>query len=169
MIDIQKDAIVIMAEALEAIGDPFAIFGFSSEGRFRVNLYAVKTFQEPYSDQVRFRIGNIEPKKLTRLGAVIRHGTFQLSTAPSPVRILIIFTDGKPFDRGYGNLNYAVADTMKAVRETKKDGVHPFLITSDTDSSGYLDKIIPESQRLVLQHPAQLPSLMPQIYKRLTL
>jgi nitric oxide reductase NorD protein len=158
-----------MAEALEAIQDPFAIFGFSSEGRFRINLYAVKTFQEPYSEQVRFRIGNIEPKKLTRLGAVIRHGIFQLGTVPTAVKLLIIFTDGKPFDLEYGNLNYAMSDTMKAVQEAKKYGIHPFLITSDTDSKGYLDKIIPESRRLILQHPFQLPALMPRIYRRLTL
>lgn len=169
MIDIQKDAILIMAEALDAIGDPFAIFGFSSEGRFRVNLYAVKRFDEPYGEPVGFRIGRMAPERYTRMGAVIRHGIGQLSVLPAATKILMVFTDGKPFDLEYGGTAYALADTMKAFKEAGKQGVHPFCITTDAENGHYLDRIIRRSRRLVLCNPAQLPALMPRIYRRLTL
>ena len=64
VIDIQKEAMVLMAEALDALEDPYAIYGFSSEGRFRVDLFGVKDFTEPYSDSVRYRLGKLVRKHL---------------------------------------------------------------------------------------------------------
>ena len=42
IIDIEKEALVIMAAALEEIGDTYAIYGFSGQGRHNVEFYPVK-------------------------------------------------------------------------------------------------------------------------------
>ncbi|HEX8688344.1 MAG TPA: hypothetical protein VF654_17655, partial [Pyrinomonadaceae bacterium] len=48
IIEVEKEGLVLMSEALEAVGDPYSIYGFTSEGRRNVKFYVVKDFGEPY-------------------------------------------------------------------------------------------------------------------------
>lgn len=168
VIDIQKEAMVIMAEALEALGDPYAIYGFSTEGRFRVDLFTVKDFEDDYDDKARYRLGNLQPQGLTRMGTVIRHGATKLDDLSSAVKILVVLTDGRPYDMEYGNLEYAIADTKKAVQEVRSKNIHPFIITSDQQGSDYLKMISPQTECIILPRVELLPTLMPALYRRLT-
>ena len=68
VIDIEKEAMALMAEALDTLGDTFAIFGFSSEGRFRVDLFTVKEFGEEYGERAQYRLGNLEPREFDASG-----------------------------------------------------------------------------------------------------
>ena len=160
---------VLMAEALDALDDPYAIYGFSSEGRFRVDLFNVKDFGEPYDTTVQYRLGNLEPMELTRMGAVIRHATHKLDRIQTAVKLMVILTDGRPYDFEYGNLNYAISDTKKAIQEARQKRIHPFIITSDKKGSEYLKKIAPQTQSIVLSKVELLPTMLPAIYKRLTM
>ena len=81
IIEIEKEGLVLMSEALEAVGDVYAIHGFTSEGRRNVKFYVVKDFAERYSDEVKQRIGGITYQNNTRLGAAIRHATAKLHQA----------------------------------------------------------------------------------------
>ncbi len=168
VIDIQKEAMVLMAEALEALGDPFAILGFSTDGRFRNDLFLVKDFGEEYGEKVRNWLGNLEPLNQTRLGAVLRHGLYKLEGIPALIKLMIILTDGRPYDVDYGSLEYAIADTKKAMQEVRSRGIHPFIITSDKKGASYLKEISPQTQSIILQHVESLPVLLPALYKRLT-
>ncbi|WP_022668110.1 nitric oxide reductase activation protein NorD [Desulfospira joergensenii] len=168
VIDIQKEAMAIMAEALEALGDPYAIYGFSTEGRFRVDLFRVKNFKDPYDETVQYRLGNLEPHGLTRMGAVVRHATHKLEEVTTAVKILVILTDGRPYDLEYGHLEYAISDTKKAFQEARSKNIHPFIITSDQKGSDYLRMISPQTESIVLQKIELLPTLLPALYRRLT-
>jgi nitric oxide reductase activation protein len=168
IIDIQKEAMVIMAEALEALGDPYAIYGFSSEGRFRVDMFNVKDFNEPYDEKVQYRLGNLEPLGLTRLGAVVRHSTAKLEDVDAVIKLLVILTDGRPYDMEYGNLEYAISDTKKAIQKARSKNIHPFIITSDQKGSDYLQMISPQTECVILPKVELLPTLLPALYRRLT-
>lgn len=168
VIDIQKEAVVLMAEALESLADPYAIYGFTSEGRFRVDMLSVKEFAEPYSEQVRNRIGNLKPKGLTRMGAVIRHAIYKLDGIDAIVKLLVVLTDGRPYDLEYGNFDYAIADTKNAFQEARTHRIHPFIITSDKKGASYLKEISSQTQSIILQDVGLLPQMLPAIYKRLT-
>ena len=169
VIDIQKEAMVLMAEALDALEDPFAIYGFSSEGRFRVDMFSVKEFSETYDDTVRYRLGNLEPLGLTRMGAVLRHASYKLNKVPAAIKLMIILTDGRPYDMEYGDLDYAIADTKKAIQEARRQQLNPFIITSDKKGEEYLRRISLQTGSLILQNVENLPRLLPAIYKRLTM
>jgi nitric oxide reductase NorD protein len=169
VLDIQKEAMVLMAEALDSLGDPYAVFGFSSDGRFRVDMFNVKDFNETYGDRVRNRIGNLEPLGLTRMGAVVRHAVHRLEGVGAAIKLMVILTDGRPYDLEYGNLEYAVADTRKAIHEVRLKRIHPFIITSDKKSTEYLKRIAPQTMSIILPKVEMLPRLLPAIYKRLTL
>ncbi len=168
VIDIQKEAMVIMAEALDVLGDPYAIYGFSSEGRFRVDMFNVKDFNEEYDEKVQYRLGNLQPLGLTRMGTVVRHATYKLDEVPAAIKLLVILTDGRPYDMEYGNLEYAISDTKKAIQEARNKNIHPFIITSDKKGSDYLQMISPQTECVILPKVELLPTLLPALYRRLT-
>ena len=168
VIDIEKEAMALMAEALDSLGDAFAIFGFCSEGRFRVDLFSVKEFGEEYGERAQHRLGNLEPRELTRLGAVIRHGIYKLDNTPATIKLMVILTDGRPYDLDYGSMDYALADTRKALQEARKQRIHPFIITSDKKGAYYLRQISPQTQSIILPNVELLPAMLPNLYKRLT-
>ncbi|MFC1833470.1 nitric oxide reductase activation protein NorD [Thermodesulfobacteriota bacterium] len=168
VIDLEKEAMTIMAEALDSLGDRFAIYGFSSEGRFRVDLFSVKSFQESYDETVRYRLGSLEPKNLTRLGAVIRHAIHKLHREEAVVKLMVILTDGRPYDLEYGNLDYAAQDSGRAIREARQHGIHPFIITTDKKGSDYLKQICSQTQSIIVPRVEVLPMVLPALYKRLT-
>jgi hypothetical protein len=168
VIDIQKEAMVLMAEALDSLGDPYSIFGFSTEGRYRVDMFVVKDFSEAYGETVKYRLGNLEPKGLTRLGAVIRHAAYKLDTLPAAIKLMIILTDGRPYDLEYGDVNYAIEDTKKAIQEARSRKINPFIITSDKKGADYLKRISPQMQSIILPKVELLPTVLPAMYKRLT-
>jgi len=96
-----------MSEALEAVGDTYSINGFTSEGRRNVKFYVVKDFDEKYSDEVKRRIGGITYQNNTRLGAAIRHASAKLAKQDARTRLLIVLSDGRPYDHDYGDARYA--------------------------------------------------------------
>src|SRR6185503_7172512 len=73
IIDVTKETLVVMVEALEEIGDAYAIYGFSGHGRENVEVYRVKSFSESLNSTVKGRLGAIEPKRSTRMGSALRH------------------------------------------------------------------------------------------------
>ena len=84
IIEIEKEGLVLMSEALEAVGDVYSINGFTSEGRRNVKFYVVKDFGEKYSEEIERRIGGITFQNNTRLGAAIRHAVGQTAEAGGP-------------------------------------------------------------------------------------
>ncbi|MEJ7698386.1 MAG: VWA domain-containing protein [Pyrinomonadaceae bacterium] len=98
IIEIEKEGLVLMSEALEAVGDVYSINGFTSEGRRNVKFYVVKDFNEKYSEEIERRIGGITFQNNTRLGAAIRHASAKLLRQESRTKLLIILTDGRPYD-----------------------------------------------------------------------
>ena len=128
IIEIEKEGLVLMSEALEAVGDVYSINGFTSEGRRNVKFYVVKDFAEKYSDEdTEKRIGGITFQNNTRLGAAIRHAAQKLLSQESRTKLLIILTDGRPYDHDYGDARYAREDVREALTEAKTIGHHAFL------------------------------------------
>ena len=168
IIEIEKEGLVLMSEALEAVGDTYSINGFTSEGRRNVKFYVVKDFDEKYSDEVRQRIGGITFQNNTRLGAAIRHATAKLAKQEARTRLLIVLSDGRPYDHDYGDARYAREDTREALRQAKNQGITPFCITIDRESEAELRDLYGEIGYTIIDDVLSLPERMPGIYRRLT-
>ena len=168
IIEIEKEGLVLMSEALEAVGDSYSINGFTSEGRRNVKFYVVKDFNEHYSDEVMRRIGGISYQNNTRLGAAIRHAAARLSLQDARTRLLIVLSDGRPYDHDYGDARYAREDTREALRQVRLDGITPFCITIDRDSEAELRDLYGEVGYTIIDDVLTLPERMPAIYRRLT-
>lgn len=183
ILDVEKESVAIMAEALEVLGDKYAIYGFNSEGRERVNFYIVKEFFEDYSLEVKQRFGGLKGGGQTRMGAAVRHAVKKLEKVEASVRLLIFLSDGRPYDTDYcaefgpGNfpdwlkhddLLYAQEDTRMAIGEAKMKLITPFCITVDRKGKEYLEKILGTAGYVVIDNVDLLPVKLPEIYKRLT-
>jgi hypothetical protein len=171
IIDIAKDALVIMASALEEIGDTYAIYGFSGQGRDRVEVYPVKTFGERLSPAVKGKLGGIEPKGSTRMGTALRHATTLMRDLSAPSQHLVLLSDGFPQDLDYGDDRqshvYGIRDTATALRETRAAGIKPFCITVDLAGHDYLREMCDPETYVVIERVADLPRELPRIYQRL--
>jgi hypothetical protein len=171
IIDIAKSALVIMAAALEEIGDTFAVYGFSGQGRDRVEVYPVKRFGERLTPTVKGRLGGIEPKGSTRMGTALRHATALMRGLTAPSQHLVLISDGFPQDLDYGQDRqshvYGIRDTATALRETQAAGIRPFCITVDLAGHDYLREMCDPDAYLVIERVADLPRELPRIYQRL--
>ena len=167
--DCEREALVLLCEALEVLGDRYAIYGFSGITHKRCEVYRVKRFGEPYDELVRQRIAGIQPLDYTRMGAAIRHLTGILAAEEARARLLVTLSDGKPddFSDGYRG-EYGIEDTRQALIEAKRAGIHPFCITIDRQAGGYLPRMYGAVNYTVVADVARLPLKLADLYRRLT-
>jgi len=167
--DCERHALVLLCEALEVLGDRYAIYGFSGLTRKRCEVYRVKRFDEPYDHAVRERIAGIQALDYTRMGAAIRHLSGILARQPARTRLLLTLSDGKPddFSDGYRG-EYGIEDTRQALIEARRAGIHPFCITIDREASDYLPHMYGAANYTVVADVARLPTRLAELYRRLT-
>jgi nitric oxide reductase NorD protein len=163
-----KEALILMGEALEVLGDRYAISGFSGMRRTRSDFYRIKDFAENYNEEIKGRIAAITPQEYTRMGPPVRHATKMLREVDAKVRLLIILADGKPEDYDDYKGEYAIEDTRHALIEAKAAGIHPFCITIDQQDHDYNAHMYGEVNYIFLDRVSDLPLRMPAIYRNLT-
>ena len=171
IIDLEKESTVLIVEALEAIGDAYGIYAFSGYGRDNVEFHTIKDLDETFNEKVRRRIAKIEPIRSTRMGPAIRHTVTKLKNYDAKVKILILVSDGRPQDHGYGRdrteKEYAVHDTKQALVEAKRDSITPFLITVDKEGHDYLKQMCDDIGYEVVDEIESLPRRLPTLYRHL--
>jgi nitric oxide reductase activation protein len=57
VLDVEKESIVLLCEALTVLGDSFAVAAFSGTGRLGVDYFGIKGFGESLSPEVNRRFG----------------------------------------------------------------------------------------------------------------
>jgi nitric oxide reductase NorD protein len=166
--DAEREALVLLCEALEVLGDRYAIYGFSGMTRKRCELYRIKRFDEPFNQLVEQRIAGITPQDYTRMGVTIRHLTRLLGEIEARTKLLITLSDGKPDDYDGYRGDYGIEDTRQALIEAKRDGIHPFCITIDTEARDYLPHMYGAVNWTLVEDVRKLPLKVSDIYRRLT-
>ncbi len=164
---VEKEALVLFCEALERVGDDYAMAGFSGSGRMAAEFFYLKGFSEPLNDAVKGRIGGVRPEKNTRMGPAIRHAAHELKNYPARVKLMIILSDGLPNDQDYSN-EYAIADSRSAIRESRSAFIHVHAITVNAVNSPHLDNLYGDVHHTVIADVKQLPDKLPRLYRALT-
>jgi nitric oxide reductase NorD protein len=166
--DAERESLILLAEVLEVLGDRYAIYGFSGMTRKRCDLYKIKSFDEPYDDNIKARISNITPQDYTRMGTFIRHATKIFSEIEASTKLLITISDGKPDDYDTYRGEYGVEDTRQALYEAHRDGIHAFCITIDEKARDYLPHMYGAANYAVIDDITKLPLKVSDIYRRIT-
>ncbi|EIJ34352.1 nitric oxide reductase activation protein NorD [Thiothrix nivea] len=165
----EREALVMLCEVLETLGDRYAIYGFSGIGRKRCEIYRIKSFDDLYNADTKARIAGIVPKDYTRLGVAIRHLSQKLNAVEAKTRLLITLSDGKPEDYfDIYNTQYGIEDTRQALFEARRTGIHPFCITIDKHGKDYLPHMYGHANWVEIDDVKKLPLKVADIYRRLT-
>jgi len=167
--DAEREALVMLCEALEVLGDRYAIYGFSGVTRKRCEIFRIKRFDEPYDSAVKQRIAGITPQDYTRMGVAIRHLTKLLNEVDARTRLLVTLSDGKPDDYSdHYRGEYGIEDTRQALIEAHHAGIKPFCITIDHEARDYLPHLYGPVNWTLVDNVERLPLKVADIYRRLT-
>ncbi|WP_397474968.1 nitric oxide reductase activation protein NorD [Pusillimonas sp.] len=160
IIDVEREALLLVCIALDRLGAPYSILAFSGEGPQGVTVTEVKAFAEPYSNDIALRIAALDAQHYTRAGAAMRHATAALMKQHAQHRLLLLLSDGKPNDVDQYEGRYGVEDMKKAVDEAKMQGIFPFCLTIDRHAAGYLQSIFGLRQYALLPRAEALPTVL---------
>jgi nitric oxide reductase activation protein len=168
VLDLTRQACVLLSDAIHKIGDPFAIHGFCSDGRHDVEYYRFKDFDQPYNDAPKARLAGMTGQLSTRMGAAIRHATHYLRGQRSTKKLLMVITDGEPADIDVRDPQYLRYDTKKAVEDAARNGITTFCMTLDPRADQYVSRIFGSKNYMVVDHVERLPEKLPLLYAGLT-
>jgi nitric oxide reductase NorD protein len=166
IIDVEKESLVVLVEALDALGDRHAAFAFSGEGPGHVRVLTIKDFGEAGGVAIRRRIAALEPDRYTRAGAAIRHASARLADQSAHHRLLLILSDGKPNDVDRYAGRYGIEDTRQAVAEARVQGLVPFCLTVDREAPAYMPSIFGRGYAL-LRCQEFLPGVLVEVVRKL--
>lgn len=167
IIDVEREALLLVCIALDGMGEPYAVQAFSGEGPDAVIVREVKGFDEHFSNEVALRISALEPEHYTRAGAAIRHASSGLLQQGASHRLLLLLSDGKPNDKDEYEGRYGVEDMRQAVTEASLQGISTFCLTIDRQAANYLPGIFGAGQYALLPRPELLPSVLLDWLRRL--
>ena len=168
VLDLAREAAALLAEALDKVGDPFAIHGFDSNGRHDVEYYRIKDFDAPYTDVTKGRLAGMTGQLSTRMGAALRHAGSLLNQRSSQKKMVLLLTDGEPADNDVRDPQYLRFDTKKAVEELARNGISTFCLSLDPYDDQYVSNIFGAKNYLVLDNVRRLPEKLPALYLSMT-
>ena len=167
IIDIEKEALLVLAHGLARCGDDYSIQSFTSHRRHRVWVNSIKSFDEAMSETTERRINALKPGHYTRMGAAIRHTAAELGKRPNRHRLLLVLSDGKPSDSDYYEGRYAIEDTRRAIMDARQQELKVFGITIDRDAQQYITHLFGRGGYAMVQKPKHLSLALPRIYQQI--
>ncbi|ARY38621.1 nitric oxide reductase activation protein NorD [Brucella melitensis] len=167
VLDVEKEALLVLANGIAACGDRCSILTFTSRRRSWVRVETVKDFDESFGSTVEHRIAALKPGFYTRMGAAMRHATAKLAEQPNRKKLLLLLTDGKPNDVDHYEGRFALEDSRRAAGEVRAKGVNVFAVTVDREASAYLPALFGRGGYALVANLAKLPVALPAIYRML--
>jgi nitric oxide reductase NorD protein len=167
--DAERESLVLLCEAIEALGDSYAIYGFSGWTRTRCDIYRIKRFGDRYDAGTRGRIAGIEARDYTRMGVAVRHLSGLLHRQNARHKLLVTLSDGRPDDYGdeYRG-RYGIEDTRRALLEAREKGIRSYCVTIDRHGADYLPQLYGPAHYSVIDDAKKLPQKIAEIYRKLT-
>lgn len=167
ILELSQEAVALLSLAIEGLGDPFAIAGFSSNTRHEVRYQHIKGFSEHWDDEVKSRLSAMEAGYSTRMGAAIRHAGHYLENQQTDKKLLLVLTDGEPSDIDMDDERSLIEDTAKAVKELDQQGIYTYCINLDPNADEYVQDIF-GNHYSVIDNVESLPEKLPKLFMALT-
>lgn len=155
VLDITKEATVVLGAALAPLPIHVGISAFYSNTRRDCRFLEVKSFRDSWT-AAHSRLARLAPTGYTRIGPALRHGTSVLKSMDARRKLLLLISDGKPtdFDRYEGR--HGVGDVRQAVREGQRAGVRISALALDPTARRYLPQMFGPSGFHVLHDTRDL-------------
>ncbi|HUF21975.1 MAG TPA: VWA domain-containing protein [Burkholderiales bacterium] len=168
VLELAREATALLADAMDRIGDSFAIHGFSSNGRHEVRYCRFKDFDHPYGELAKSLLAGMSGQLSTRMGTALRHAGRCLNERRAHKKLVLLITDGEPSDIDVHDNRYLVLDAKKAVENNSRLGIHTYCLSLDPKADRYVSRIFGQRNWTVIDHLRRLPEVLPLLYMRLT-
>ncbi len=174
IIDIELEALSLLASVLSIIGDTFGIYTFFSTGRQKIIYNILKDFSESWNSTSQGRITDVKAYAGNRDGCAIRHTLSRIDELPNKTKLLLMLSDGIPADAGYGSessgeiTRYGIEDTRRALAECRMAGIVPYCITIDKKAKAYIPHLYGAYNYTIIDDVSLLPERLSKLYLRLT-
>lgn len=163
----EQIAVAVLAQAMEAQGDRFALRAFASDGRDDVRYTAIKDFGAPFDRQARARLAGLRSGLSTRLGAALRHAGAELAEVAATRRVVIALTDGAPSDVDMADADDLVVDARRAVLTLHRRGIDVFGLTIDPNGRGSGSAAFGRTNHMPVRRVEELPESLASVYFRI--
>ncbi|MGJ7573829.1 nitric oxide reductase activation protein NorD [Variovorax sp. RB2P76] len=167
LLDLEKQAALMLADANARGIDRLAIHGFSSNTRAEVYYYRLLEFGKPLQAPSRAMVGAVRGRYSTRIGAALRHAASHLRAEPSGQRAILLVTDGAPADIDVHDPHYLIEDARMAVAEAREAGVRTACIAVDGAADAYVRRIFGWRNYCIADDPRSLPARLARMSARL--
>ncbi|MBE2252470.1 MAG: hypothetical protein IAE78_23255 [Myxococcus sp.] len=162
VLDVEKESVLALGDALEGLFDEVAVAAFCSQTRRDCRFLVAKGFREPWSVGAR-RLVSLEPHGFTRIGPAIRHATAELSACGARQKLLLLVSDGKPSDVDRYEGAYGVADVHRAVLDGQAAGVVTHALAVDPAAKAWLPAMFGHGRASVVARPDDLVTVLARV------
>jgi nitric oxide reductase NorD protein len=167
ILEVERLAVAVLAEAMSALGDPFSMFAFASNGRDDVEMTTVKRFDELYDRACVGRLAALSSGLSTRLGAALRHAGEVISHARSFRKLVIVLTDGEPSDIDVADPLDLVEDARRAAVGLRARGIDGFGVVLGSGAMTSASRIFGRGNTMLVPRVEDLPARLSELYFRL--
>ena len=167
ILDVERLAVAVLAEAMSALGDPFSMLAFASNGRDDVEMTTVKAFDEPYDRACVGRLAALSSGLSTRLGTALRHAGELISHARSFRKLVIVLTDGEPSDIDVADPLDLVEDARRAAVGLRARGIDGFGVVLGSSAMNSAVRIFGRGNTMLVPRVEDLPARLSELYFRL--
>ncbi len=168
ILDLTREAVTLVSTAINGIGDPFALHGFSSDGRHDVRYYRFKDFHQSFDDATKSRLAGMKGSLSTRMGAALRHAAYHLYKQAERRKLILLVTDGEPSDIDESNPQHLRGDAKKAVEELYNKGIITYCLTLDPNADNYVKYIFGTNNYTIIDDVGCLPEKLPILFASIT-
>ncbi len=165
VLDLEKRAAMLLAQASSGAGDRIAVHGFCSDTRAAVYYYRLLDAGAQAAAALG-RIGAAQARYSTRLGAALRHAGALALRVPGERRAIIVVTDGEPSDVDAHDPRYLVDDAREAVLDLRRRGVSVHCVALDAKAEPQLRAMFGFRGYRIVTNPAALPQALVRAYAR---
>jgi nitric oxide reductase NorD protein len=167
VLEVERLAVAVLAEAMDALGDPFSMLAFASNGRDDVEMTTVKALHEPYDRACVGRLAALSPGLSTRLGTALRHAGQSISHARSFRKLVIVLTDGEPSDIDVADPLDLVEDARRAAVGLRARGIDGFGVVLGSGAMNSALRIFGRGNTMLVPRIEDLPARLSELYFRL--
>lgn len=168
VLDMEREATVMLAHAMSELNDPYAVGAFCSNGREDVRYMRVKEFDGGFNIAAKAKLAGVSAGLSTRMGAALRHAGRDLAAQNTYRRLLLILTDGEPSDIDCPDHAYLIEDARRAVHGLSHGGIDVFCIALGDANDEILQRVFGRHNVVKIDNVSRLPQKLPILYLRLT-
>ncbi|HUN98084.1 MAG TPA: VWA domain-containing protein [Bradyrhizobium sp.] len=167
ILDVERLAVAVLAEAMNTLGDPFSLLAFASDGRDDVRMTTVKAFDEAYGINSIARLAGLRAGLSTRLGTALRHAGRVINQSVSARKLVIVLTDGEPSDIDVSDSQELAEDARRSAIGLRANGIDTYGVVLGSSGMHAAAHVFGRGNTMMVHRIEDLPNRLSELYFRL--